>query len=254
MGFAPPSSCTAIARHHRSSFSTIAATTTLAMSTELSPNEIDALADLADEINALTLDPNAGKDYLSSSNNDDGGDNDNNSNNNNDNNSSSRGGAVQIIEGYGFSTSIARILKSSVGIGYYNAKASESVIDVMEGINSSNNNNSDRSDVALVFDDAHPTILRGIFTDADYIRLAMERSQTCDLDESVAFVAAPVSNFITPAAELICVDEGNTASQAVAVMTRYDIRHVVVVDKCGPNFSYDPSTKIRGVISMQDCA
>lgn len=212
------------------------------MSTELSPNEINALADLAEEINALTLNPNAGNDYLSSS--------INNNSNNNLNNSSSRGGAVQI-EGYGFSTSIARILKSSVGLGYYNAKASESVIDVMEGINS--NNNNDRSDVALVFDDTNPTILRGIFTDADYIRLAMERSQTCDLDESVAFVAAPVSNFITPANKLICVDESNTASQAVAVMTSNDIRHVVVVDKCGPNFLYNPSTnKIRGVISMQD--
>jgi len=233
VGFAPPSSFTTIAHRHRSSFST---TATLAMSTELSPNEINALADLADEINALTLDPDS---------------NNNDNNSKNDNNSSSRGGAVQIIEGYGFSTSIARILKSSVGMGYYDAKASESVIDVMEGINS-NNNNSDRSDVALVFDDANPTILRGIFTDADYIRLAMERSQTCDLDESVAFVAAPVSNFITPATELICVDESNTASQAVAVMTSNDIRHVVVLDKCGPNFSYDPSTKIMGVISMQD--
>ena len=214
------------------------------MSTELSPNEINALADLAEEINALTLNPNADNDYLSSS---------NNNNSNNNSNNSSRG-TVQI-EGYGFSTSIARILKSSTGLGYYNAKASESVIDVMEGINSSNNNN-DRSDVALVFDDTNPNLLRGIFTDADYIRLAMERSQTCDLDESVAFVAAPVSNFITPADKLICVDESNTASQAVAVMTSNDIRHVVVVDKCGPNFSYNPSSttnnNIRGVISMQD--
>jgi CBS domain-containing protein len=149
-------------------------------------------------------------------------------------------------EGYGFSSPVSRILKSRGGLGYYRARASTSVIDVMEGINSG-------TDVALVFDDYDDSILLGIFTDADYIRLAMERAGTCGVEESAAFVAAPVSNFVTPSSRLVCVDERSTASQAVAVMTGKDIRHAVVVDDCGPNFGYGGNGRsVRGVISMQD--
>ena len=133
-----------------------------------------------------------------------------------------------------------------------------SVIDVMAGINSSDgeNNKSSYSDVALIFDDVNPDLLLGIFTDADYIRLAVERSATTQSEvESAAFIAAPVSNFMTPASKLICVGESNTASQALAVMTSNNVRHAVLVDTCGPNFEYlsnGSSSSVRGVISIQD--
>ena len=163
-------------------------------------------------------------------------------------------------EGYGFSSPVGRILNSKIGgsgLGYFRANASMSVIDVMAGINSSDgdNNKSSYSDVALIFDDTNPDLLLGIFTDADYIRLAVERSATTQSEEeSAAFIAAPVSNFMTPTAKLICVDESNTASQALAVMTSNNVRHAVLVDTCGPNFEYIPNggSSVRGVISMQD--
>ena len=170
-------------------------------------------------------------------------------------------------EGYGFSSPVGRILNSKIGgsgLGYYRAPASMSVIDVMAGINSSDgdNNKSSYSDVALIFDDTNPDVLLGIFTDADYIRLAVERSATTQSEEeSAAFIAAPVSNFMTPVSKLICLGESNTASQALAVMTSNNVRHAVLVDICGPNFEYlsndgssngSGSSVVRGVISMQD--
>ena len=167
-------------------------------------------------------------------------------------NPSPRGVNCATPEGYGFSSPIARILKSRGADtpGYYAARASTSVIEVMEGINFGD------ATAALVFadddDDDLGGALLGIFTDADYIKLAMERADTCSVEESMAFVAAPVSNFVTPAEKLVCVDECSTASQAVAVMTANDIRHAVVLDECGPNFTYRPEGKLRGVISMQD--
>ena len=169
-------------------------------------------------------------------------------------NPSPRGVNCATPEGYGFSSPIARILKSRGADtpGYYAARASTSVIEVMEGINGQG-----ETTAALVFADVDGgpgggAILLGIFTDADYIKLAMERAGACDVEESAAFVAAPVSNFVTTAERLVCVDESSTASQAVAVMTANDIRHAVVLDECGPNFTYRPGGKLRGVISMQD--
>ena len=81
--------------------------------------------------------------------------------------------------------------------------------------------------------------------------MAIERANTSDLVESVAFVAAPVSNFVTLANKLVCVDESNTASQAVAVMTSNNIRHAVVLERCGPGFGYYPTAKVRGVVSIR---
>ena len=149
-------------------------------------------------------------------------------------------------EGYGFSSPVGRILKSRGGLGYYKAKSSDSVITVMEGLSSGDI----KGDVALVYDDNE--VLVGIFTDADYIRLATERSATSSEEESASFMAAPISNFITPSSNFICVEEGNTASQAVAIMTTNNVRHTVLVDKCGPNFSYLNESNVLGVISMQD--
>ena len=141
-----------------------------------------------------------------------------------------------------------RLLKSRGGLGYYKASSSDSVIDVMDGINS---NSDGKIDVALVFDEND--VLSGIFTDADYIRLAMERTVVAKSEEeSASFMASSVSNFMTPADKLICVDETNTASQAVAIMTSNNVRHTVLVDKCGDKFSYLADSTVKGVVSMQD--
>ena len=67
-------------------------------------------------------------------------------------------------EGYGFSSSIDRILTTSKrNSGYYSAQGSDRVIDVMGGIA-----NQDGADIALVFGDEDGDLL-GIFTETDYI-------------------------------------------------------------------------------------
>ncbi len=76
-------------------------------------------------------------------------------------------------EGYGFSSPAERILKlAKRDNGYYRAKGSDSVVDVMEGIE-----REGKFDVALVFDenDDGKERLLGIFTDADYIRVSFDR-------------------------------------------------------------------------------
>ncbi|KAL3789916.1 hypothetical protein HJC23_010601 [Cyclotella cryptica] len=176
-------------------------------------------------------------------------------------------------EGYGFSASMDRVWKRAGGMGYYRAKethslsahsslscdytnmrvslistimkASESVIDVMEGIVSDVN-----ADVALVFDDSDK--LLGLFTDKDYIKIATERATTASEEESATFIAAPVSNFVTPASEIICVEADDTASQAIAIMTAKNIRHIILTDRCGPDNMYLEGSKVKGVIKMQD--
>jgi CBS domain-containing protein len=149
-------------------------------------------------------------------------------------------------EGYGFSSPISRVMQNSgTGTsGYYRAKSSESVVDVMENIG--------KTEVALVFSDEDDKELMGIFTDYDFIRLSTELARYARTEEeSATFMAAPVSSFMTPAEKLICVEPTDTASQAVAIMTTNNIRHTVIVDKCGPNFSYLPGSSVSGVISMQ---
>ena len=146
-------------------------------------------------------------------------------------------------EGYGFSSPIARVMKESGSTGYYRAKSSESVVDVMEKIG--------KNEVALVFDEENDKELMGIFTDFDFIRLSTEQARARNEEESATFMAAPVSSFITPAEKLICVEPTSTASQAVTIMTNNNVRHTVLVDKCGPNFSYVPGTSVKGVVSME---
>jgi hypothetical protein len=70
-------------------------------------------------------------------------------------------------EGYGFSASMGRILDAADREnGFYRARASEIVTDVMEGITIG------KADVALVFDDSSDKIL-GIFTETDYIKVGL---------------------------------------------------------------------------------
>ena len=71
-------------------------------------------------------------------------------------------------EGYGFSSSVERILKTSQrNSGYYKAQGSDRVIDVMGGIA-----NQEGADIALVFGDDDGDLL-GIFTEADYIKVRL---------------------------------------------------------------------------------
>jgi len=146
-------------------------------------------------------------------------------------------------EGYGFSSPISRVMKESGKSGYYRAKSSESVVDVMGKIG--------KNEVALVFDEENDKELMGIFTDFDFIRLSTEQARSRTEEESATFMAAPVSSFMTSADKLICVEPTSTASQAVAIMTNNNVRHTVLVDKCGPNFSFVPGTSVNGVVSME---
>ncbi len=73
-------------------------------------------------------------------------------------------------EGFGFSSSIERVLKNARRMnGYYRAKASDSVTDVMEGITDG------LLDVALVFDDESEKLI-GIFTETDYIKVRTKQT------------------------------------------------------------------------------
>lgn len=68
-------------------------------------------------------------------------------------------------EGFGFSSSAERILKvAGRSSGFYRAKASDIVTDVMDGITDG------ELDVALVFEDDSDELL-GIFTETDYIKV-----------------------------------------------------------------------------------
>ena len=68
-------------------------------------------------------------------------------------------------EGFGFSSTTSRILRTADrNSGYYRAKASDIVTNVMEGITDG------QVDVALVFDDTSNELL-GIFTETDYIKV-----------------------------------------------------------------------------------
>eukprot|EP00980_Cylindrotheca_fusiformis_P023383 scaffold10429_cov126-Cylindrotheca_fusiformis.AAC.14 len=67
-------------------------------------------------------------------------------------------------EGYGFSSSINRVLKEAGRAGgFYKASSSDTVAEVMDGITNGN------VDVALVFDDSSK--LAGIFTESDFIKV-----------------------------------------------------------------------------------
>ena len=69
-------------------------------------------------------------------------------------------------EGFGFSSPAGRVLtEANRNGGFYKAKASDLVTDVMEGITNG------KMDAALVFDDTDNAKLLGIFTETDYIKV-----------------------------------------------------------------------------------
>ena len=72
-------------------------------------------------------------------------------------------------EGYGFSSPVVRILDvASRSGGYYSAKASNIVTDVMDEITNG------KADAALVFQDGENGKLEGIFTETDYIEVRFD--------------------------------------------------------------------------------
>lgn len=78
-------------------------------------------------------------------------------------------------EGYGFTTPMSRILRQSGrGIGYYKAKASDSVIEVMQALTTGDSEDGSSRpvyDVALVCSDDDENKVVGLFTETDYIKV-----------------------------------------------------------------------------------
>ncbi|KAL3941516.1 MAG: hypothetical protein SGBAC_004134 [Bacillariaceae sp.] len=148
-------------------------------------------------------------------------------------------------EGYGFSSSIGRILKEADrGGGYYKAASTDIVADVMEGITDGH------ADAALVFDEESK--LLGIFTESDYIRFSMERARSAsNEEESAKYLVSPVVDYITPYSEIVALCKADTANVAIAAMKQAGVRHLLAVSKA-KNRVMDPDSTILGVINMQD--
>lgn len=147
-------------------------------------------------------------------------------------------------EGYGFSSPADRILKeSNRGNGYYTAKSNDRVIDVMAGITEGS------ADAALIFDG---TELLGIFTESDYIDFSTERATATSEQESAKFVTSEISNYITPANQILAVSPIDTANKIIAIMQQAKVRHVVISDKVTPDNRLDTYSQVEGVVRMQD--
>ncbi|GAX10615.1 hypothetical protein FisN_14Lh121 [Fistulifera solaris] len=145
-------------------------------------------------------------------------------------------------EGFGFSAPVRRILKES-GRGYHKAKASDTVIDVMQAITVG------AYDVALVYDEKE---LVGLFTETDYIRFSTQRSDQATTDkESAEYLLTAVREYVTPAAELLTLSPDQTANVAIATMKRDNIRHLLVADPV-QNQKLTKDSSILGIISLQD--
>lgn len=148
-------------------------------------------------------------------------------------------------EGFGFSSPAERILansKNGENGGYYKAKGTDRVIDVMSAITEGD------EDAALVYDGAE---LLGIFTESDYIKFSQQRAQAASEEESAQFLVSSVKDHITPASLLVSVASEDTASQAIVAMQQADVRHLVVADQVN-DFRLTPESEVVGVIRMQD--
>jgi len=150
-------------------------------------------------------------------------------------------------EGFGFSSSMERILElASRSDGYYSATASTVVTDVMEEITNG------QADVALVFQDGGNSKLEGIFTESDYVEFSMQRSKVSKSEEDAAkFLISPVKEYITPVDEVIALRKDETANVAIAAMKQESVRHLVIADQVEKR-RLSENSKILGVVSMQD--
>jgi Na+/H+ antiporter NhaD/arsenite permease-like protein/CBS domain-containing protein len=174
-------------------------------------------------------------------------------------------------EGYGFSSPMGRVLtESNRKPGYHKAKASDTVIDVMQAITSSR----DGYDVALVFDNDNDDKLLGLFTESDYIRFSTTRAkEATNIEQSATYLMACVNDFMTPVEKLVSLSIDDTANVAIAAMKDANVRHIIVADRVKSdrtlfvtkvngvdNSNTDTDTvhnkiedsAIKGVVSMQD--
>eukprot|EP00549_Striatella_unipunctata_P010692 CAMPEP_0118688334 /NCGR_PEP_ID=MMETSP0800-20121206/8863_1 /TAXON_ID=210618 ORGANISM="Striatella unipunctata, Strain CCMP2910" /NCGR_SAMPLE_ID=MMETSP0800 /ASSEMBLY_ACC=CAM_ASM_000638 /LENGTH=748 /DNA_ID=CAMNT_0006585583 /DNA_START=96 /DNA_END=2344 /DNA_ORIENTATION=- len=151
-------------------------------------------------------------------------------------------------EGYGFSSSMDRVLrKAGRENGFYRASSASSVLDVMESITSG------PYDVALVFDSDKPSLFLGIFTEYDYVKFSTARAAEAKSEEASAnFLLSPISQFITPADELVALKDSDTANKAIAAMSESTIRHLIIADKVTDVYRLCPDSNVLGVINMQD--
>jgi len=150
-------------------------------------------------------------------------------------------------EGYGFSSPVFRVLNlADRNGGYYSAKASSIVTDVMDEITNG------KADVALVFEDGDDGKLQGIFTESDYIEFSMERTKASKSEEDAAkYLVSPVKDYITPIDQVIALSKDDTANVAIASMKQANVRHLVVADQVENNRLTDKS-EVIGVVNMQD--
>jgi CBS domain-containing protein len=63
---------------------------------------------------------------------------------------------------------------------------------------------------------------------------------------------ASVQDFVTPAAELISLSEGETVNVAIAAMKAAGVRHIVVADKVSKARRLTEDSEVVGVINLQD--
>uniref|UniRef100_A0A7S2N393 CBS domain-containing protein n=1 Tax=Helicotheca tamesis TaxID=374047 RepID=A0A7S2N393_9STRA len=146
-------------------------------------------------------------------------------------------------QGFGFSSSMSRVLESANrGPGFYRAKGTDRVIDVMDGITKGD------ADAALIFDGSD---LLGLFTESDYIKFSVARAKASTEAESASFLVSPVSDYATPAADLISLSMDDPASKAIAAMKTADVRHLVLADKVSESNKLTPQSKVQGLINMQ---
>ena len=82
-------------------------------------------------------------------------------------------------------------------------------------------------------------------------QFATQRAKASSEAESAAFLIAPVKEYITPTSKLVSVATMDTANQALTLMKKNNIRHVVVADNVQKN-RITSDSKIDGVISMKD--
>lgn len=153
-------------------------------------------------------------------------------------------------EGFGFSTTAGRLLSEQDDNGFYRAKASDTVIDVMEALSSK----PSRSDVALVYDNNDQFV--GIFTEKDYVNFSTNRAEASSEEESASFLVSPISKFVTPSSEVVGVSTLDTANKIIALMKLASVRHLVVADRLdvsgNNNNKLLTDSRIAGVVSMQD--
>jgi Na+/H+ antiporter NhaD/arsenite permease-like protein len=71
-------------------------------------------------------------------------------------------------------------------------------------------------------------------------------------EESANFLVAPVSDYVTEAANILALSTTDIASQAIAAMKNAGVRHLVVADKVKSDKHLYEDSQIVGVINMQD--